>query len=184
VPKAGVKEKIMLHKALLIIDVQKGLFEKKIPIYHADEMLINICQLAARAHTADVPVIYVQHTNSTMPENTDGWQLHPHLQPRDGDLFLRKQQGSAFENTTLNDILKSLDVQQLVVTGLVTHGCIKATCLDAIKYGYAVTLVSDANSNFNRKPVTIFEETYAQLTQLGIELKRTENIQYYSTEEK
>jgi aminoglycoside 6'-N-acetyltransferase len=171
----------MKRTALLIIDVQKGLFTKKIPIYLAEEMLTNICQLTAQAHQKGVPVIYVQHTNSTLPENTDGWQLHPHLQPLESDLFIHKQRGSAFEETELHEILSSLGVHEIIVTGLVSHGCIKAACLDGAKLGYRVTLVSDGHSNFHTKPAKIIKETHEKLNEVGVILKATREIQFTDT---
>jgi nicotinamidase-related amidase len=168
----------MAQKALLIIDVQKGLFARKIRIYHAEEMLANICLLAGQAHQVGVPVIYVQHTNSTMPQGTDGWMLHPRLQPLESDLFVYKERGSAFEMTVLNGLLHTLNIHELIITGLVTHGCIKAACLDAAKLGYSVTLVSDGNSTFNPKPVKILNETYEILTKEGIVLKQTKEINF------
>ena len=42
--------------ALLVIDVQKELFEKSTPIYAADQLLENICALIDQAHSAQVPV--------------------------------------------------------------------------------------------------------------------------------
>jgi nicotinamidase-related amidase len=171
----------MKRTTLLIIDVQKGLFTKKIPVYQAEAMLTNICHLAAQAHQADVPVIYVQHTNSTMPENTDDWQLHPRLQPLNSDLFIHKQRGSAFEQTELHEILSSLGVREIVVTGLVSHGCINAACLDGIKLGYRVTLVSDGHSNFHQKPAKIIKETHEKLKEVGVALKATCEIQFTDT---
>ena len=64
--------------ALLVIDVQQGLFAKSIPIYHADELLKNIGTLVDRAHRAQAPVFYVQHSSGkTLVEGSDEWQLHP-----------------------------------------------------------------------------------------------------------
>jgi nicotinamidase-related amidase len=171
----------MKRTALLIIDVQKGLFTKKTPIYQGDEMLTNICQLAAQAHQEGVPVIYVQHTNSTMPENTEGWQLHPQLQPLDSDIFIHKQRGSAFEQTELHEILSSLGVREIVVMGLVSHGCINAACLDGVKLGYRVTLVSDGHSNFHQKPAKIIKETHEKLKDVGVVLKATCEVQFLNT---
>ena len=168
----------MKRTALLIIDVQKGLFTKKLPVYQAEAMLVNICQLAAQAHQAEAPVIYVQHTNSTMPENTDGWQLHSHLQPLEGDLFIHKQRGSAFEETELHEILSSMGVQEIVVTGLVSHGCVTAACLDGVKLGYRVNLVRDGHSNFHQKPAKIIKETHEKLEEVGVVLKATCEIQF------
>jgi nicotinamidase-related amidase len=171
----------MKHTALLIIDVQKGLFTKKIPVYRGEEMIAKICHLAAQAHQEGMPVIYVQHTNSTLPENTDGWQLHPRLQPLESDLYIHKQQGSAFEKTPLNDILSTLGVRELVITGLVSHGCIMAACLDGVKLGYRVTLVSDGHSNFHQKPAKIIKETHEKLNEVGVVLKATREIQFSDT---
>jgi nicotinamidase-related amidase len=100
------------------------------------------------------------------------------MQPLDSDYILQKQRGSAFEKTSLNELLNSQGVQELIITGLVTHGCVKATCLDAVKLGYAVTLVSDANSNFNRAPVDILKETYAELVKVRVVLKQTKDIRF------
>ena len=47
--------------ALLVIDVQKGLFNKTIPIFKADELISNNNFLAEKAHENHVPVIYIQH---------------------------------------------------------------------------------------------------------------------------
>jgi nicotinamidase-related amidase len=171
----------MKRTALLIIDVQKGLFAKKIPIYRAEVMLTNISQLATEAHQEGAPVIYVQHTNSTLPENTDGWQLHPQLQPLESDLFIHKQRGSAFEETELHEILSSLGVREIVVTGLVSHGCIKAACLDGVKLGYRVNLVSDGHSNSHQKPAKIIKETHEKLKEVGVFLKATCEIQFTDT---
>jgi nicotinamidase-related amidase len=171
----------MKHTALLIIDVQKGLFSKKIPVYRGEEMIVNICHLTVKAHQEGMPVIYVQHTNSTLPENTDGWQLHPRLQPLESDLHIYKQRGSAFEKTPLNDILSTLGVRELVITGLVSHGCIKAACIDGVKLGYRVTLVSDGHSNFNQKPTQIIKETHEKLKEVGVVLKATGEIQFANT---
>lgn len=166
--------------ALLIIDVQKELFQKKNPVYQADEMLTNICTLAERAHQSGVPVIYIQHENNTMSKGSDGWQLHPRLQPRDGDLFFEKQHSSAFKVRPLQDTLASLGVRQLVIAGMVTHGCIKAACLDGVKLGYQVTLVTDGQSNFNSKPDQVIAATVEALCQVGVTLKTTREIEFSS----
>jgi nicotinamidase-related amidase len=46
-------------QALLVIDVQQGLFEKSHPIYKATELLDNINSLVGQAHRAGVPVFYI-----------------------------------------------------------------------------------------------------------------------------
>jgi len=168
----------MTKTALLIIDVQKELFQKKNPVYHGNEMLNNICELADRAHAAVIPVIYVQHENNTMPKGSDGWQLHPRLHPLDGDLTFQKQQSSALKVASLKDELSKSGVRQVIITGLVTHGCIKAACLDALKLGYEVILAEDGQSNFNARPKKIIDETLGNLKEVGVSVKQTCEITF------
>jgi len=86
--------------ALLIIDVQQGLFEKSTPIYKADALLKNIGTLVDRAHRAGAPVFYVQHSDKRfLVKGSDRWQLHPRLHPLDTDHIIHKQHGNASEDT-------------------------------------------------------------------------------------
>ena len=39
-----------------------------------------------------------------------------------------------------------MGVKKLIITGLLTHGCVKGACLDAKKLGYEVVLVEDGHS--------------------------------------
>lgn len=133
--------------ALLIIDVQQGLFEKATPICRGDQLLKNIAMLTERAHAAGVPVFYIQHANATtLIEESREWQLHPALKPQKTDHFVRKHHGNAFEDTPLGQELDTLQIGRVVVAGLVTDGCVQATCRGAHALGYDVLLVKDAHS--------------------------------------
>ena len=164
--------------ALLVIDVQNGLFAKSTPIYRAEALLANIGALVDRAHLAGALVCYVQHTNNSMPTGSEAWQLHPQLHPLDTDKLIQKQHGSAFQDTPLKTELDAGGITRLVVTGLVTHGCVKAACLDAKKFGYAVTLVTDGHSNFHKQAAQVIEEWQQKLAEAGVELKSTAQIEF------
>jgi nicotinamidase-related amidase len=73
-----------------------------------------------------------------------------------------------------------LGVRELVITGLVTHGCVKAACLDAVILGYQVTLVSDGHSNFNPKPAQVIAETVEMLREAGVTLNTAREIEFPS----
>lgn len=166
-------------KALLVIDVQQGLFEKSTPIYRAGELLQNIQTLIERAHGSDTPVFFIQHSNdSFLAYGSAGWQLHPQLQPTETDLLIHKQHGNAFEKTPLRQELEARHIKTVVVTGLVTHGCVKATCLGAKELGYQVILVSDAHSNFHKKAASMVEEWNQKLSEAGVELCPTQAVQF------
>ncbi len=164
---------------LLVIDVQQALFEKSTPIYHADELLHNIQSLIDSAYQADTPVIFVQHANdSFLAEGSSGWQLHPSLQPKASDLMIHKRHGSALEDTPLQAELQARGIQTLVVTGLVTHGCVKATCEDAKKHGYRVILVEDGHSNYHKQAAAMIQEWNQKLSGGGIELLPTQAVDF------
>ncbi|MBN2146547.1 MAG: cysteine hydrolase [Anaerolineales bacterium] len=166
--------------ALLVIDVQQGLFEKSAPIYQADQLLDNINLLVNQAHHAGVAVIYVQHSAKKMlVKGSREWQLHPAMQPQNIDILIHKQHGNAFEETALDEILKSRHITHLVITGLVTHGCVKATTLGARQLGYQATLVTDAHSSYSKKAAQIITETHVKLCDAGAILKSTEEIRFY-----
>lgn len=168
-----------MNTALLVIDVQQELFEKSIPIYKADTLLDNICALIERAHNAGFPVFFIQHSSEKiLLRGTDGWRLHSRLQPQSVDKVVEKHHGNAFEKTELKAELDSLGVEKLVLAGLVTHGCVKATCLGALKLGYTVTLAGDAHSNFSPKAAKLIAEWNEKLSQAGAALIGTREIQF------
>jgi len=165
--------------ALLVIDVQQGLFKKSTPIYNAEALLQNINTLAEHAHTAGVPVFYIQHSDKrSLVEGSDDWQLHAELRPLDRDVLLMKTHPNAFEETALDEALEFRNIGRLVVAGLVTHGCVRATCQGARELGYAVTLVKDAHSSFSKDAAHLIEECHGKLSAAGVELKTTSELAF------
>jgi len=165
--------------ALLIIDVQQGLFQKSTPIYKAKELLQNINTLVGKARRADVPVFYIQHSGKGgLEKGSGGWQLHPQLPPIAKDCIIHKEHGNAFEETILEDVLSQEGIGKLVMAGLVTHGCVKSTCLGALELGYEVTLVKDAHSNFSATAGQVIDKWNGILGKEGAVLKNTAEIEF------
>jgi nicotinamidase-related amidase len=69
------------------------------------------------------------------------------IYPKLGDYIIDKYAYSAFFQTNLNDILKSLGVESLLVTGTVTQVCVEESARQAFHHGYKTTIVSDAVSS-------------------------------------
>jgi nicotinamidase-related amidase len=165
--------------ALLVIDVQKGLFDKSHPIYNAEQLLDNILLLVEKAHGVGVPVFYIQHRDKRdLAKGSTGWQLHPRLQPINKDFHLYKEKSNSFEGTNLDELLKSKGITNLVITGLVTHGCVKNGCMGAKKHGYRVTLVQDGHSNFSNKAAELIDEWNRKLEKEGVVLKAAAEISF------
>jgi nicotinamidase-related amidase len=165
--------------ALLVIDVQKGLFKKTIPIFKADNFLKNINFLVDKAHENDVPVIYIQHSNDTiLVYGSDDWHFHSDIKPTDKDFLIHKKHGNAFEETLLGELLQSKSVNSLVITGLVTHGCVKATTIGALDLGYKVILVEDGHSSYSKDAADLIEKWNQKLSENGVFVKSAEGIKF------
>jgi nicotinamidase-related amidase len=164
--------------ALLVIDVQCGLFEQPEPIYEADRLLDNLAALIERGHAAGAPVCFVQHCDSYLSPETPPWQLHPRLQPAERDIRVRKQHGNAFEETTLHTALAARGVKTVVVSGLVSNHCVTVGSLGAQALGYRVIVASDAHSTCDPDPALIVETVNRRLSEAGIELRPTAAIEF------
>lgn len=70
--------------------------------------------------------------------------------PVGDEIVLSKSSVSTFNSTALDQILFNLDIRQLIITGIVTEGCVELTTRDAADRGYLVTLVSDGCASSNR----------------------------------
>ena len=168
-----------ITSALLVIDVQKEQFEESTPVYHADDLLKNINLLISKARQEGVPVFYIQHSaDSYLKYGSDGWQLHPQIQPIAGEPLIFKRHPNSFEDTNLKDELTKRKVNTIVVTGLVTHGCVKATCLGGLKEGYQVVLVSDAHSNFSKDALGMIEKWNCELGTKGALVVDTKSVTF------
>jgi nicotinamidase-related amidase len=140
--------------ALLIIDVQLGMFEESNPVYQSGELLATINDLITRARDADVPVIYVQHSGGDghlLEPGSPGWPIHPAVAPAKGELVIHKRHPDSFQGTDLQRELGMRGIGHLVVAGIQTEYCVDTTCRRAYSLGYDVTLVQDAHSTWDTK---------------------------------
>jgi len=154
--------------ALLVIDVQQGLFRKSTPIYRAQALLDTLEGLIRRAREGGGPVVFIQHaSDKVLPFGSEEWQLHPRLVPEPGDLLIHKQHGNAFEDTPLQAELEARGIRRVVVSGLVTHGCVRATCQGALALGYEVVLIADGHSSYSKDAARLLEEWNRKLAEAG-----------------
>lgn len=75
--------------------------------------------------------------------------VDPILKPQTGELLIEKQWASAFFKTELDQQLKAQGVNSLVVTGLTTSGCVRATVVDGLQHDYPVFVVEEAVGDRN-----------------------------------
>lgn len=165
--------------ALLVIDVQAGLFDGDKRPGDAAAVIERINGLAERARRAQVPVIYVQHEREGSPlaHGSPGWALARDLQPAPLDVRLRKTTPDSFLHTRLEPLLQEHDIKHLVICGYASEFCVDTTTRRAAALGYTVTLAADAHTTHD-KPHASAEQirahenaTLPNLTSFGPEIR-------------
>ncbi|MBN6513895.1 cysteine hydrolase family protein [Acinetobacter pittii] len=140
-----------MKQALLIIDVQNDYFKNgKMELVGPDQALEKIKQLQQYFSDKNLPIIYVQHINppqaSFFQENTDGVLLHPELSAGSDSLIVTKHYPNSFLETNLDELLKAHQIEQLVITGMMTHMCIDSGTRAAKELGYQPILIADTTA--------------------------------------
>jgi nicotinamidase-related amidase len=131
------------NTALLVIDVQKGVVAGA---HQRDEVIGNIGTLVDQARAQDVPVIWVQHSDSNLLEGSEEWEYVDELQRAASEPVVHKHYGDSFEDTDLETQLAARGVGRLVVSGAQTDACIRSTLHGAFTRGYDTVLVGDAHT--------------------------------------
>src|SRR6185503_5416439 len=112
-----------MPRALVVIDMQNAL----VPVvWNGDSLAERLGGLADQARARGVPVIYLQQDGSpgTAHEpGTAGWELDSRVRCTPGDLVVRKSATDGFFRSGLDDHLRRLGVDTLVVTGIGTDFC-------------------------------------------------------------
>jgi nicotinamidase-related amidase len=178
-------ERMSNNIALLIIDVQNGLFSiSEAPIYNGKSLISNIVELINKARRLEIPIIYVQHCSESgglLEPNTEGWNICSDISPIQGDLIIEKRTPDSFHDTVLKEALESRGIKRLVVAGLQTEFCIDTTCRRAFSLGYEVTLVEDGHSTMDSKVLNaenIIKHHNSILGSWFCELKPTKDIEF------
>lgn len=150
------------HPALIIVDPAEAYTDPECPLYAGvEDEVENMRRVRAAAEASGVPVIITRVHHDAA--GRDGgifvrkvpalrWFLEdsPYkgyiegLAPGEGDIEIVKQYPSAFAGTSLAATLASMRIDTLVITGLSTSGCIRATATDCMQSGFVPIVVRDA----------------------------------------
>ncbi|MDR6549069.1 cysteine hydrolase family protein [Paenibacillus qinlingensis] len=169
--------------ALLVVDVQVGMFNKSDPVHQADLLIENIKSLIDKARSYGTKVIYVQHNarpGKPFERETPGWEIHPAIRPNVGDTIIQKNTPDSFHETNLQEELLVMGVKQIFLTGIQTELCIDSTCRRAQSLGYNVVLVKDAHSTWKRGELDAEQiiEHHNNLLCWFAEVKESSQIQF------
>ena len=83
-------------------------------------------------------------------DGSEGQRFVPQLEPRDGELVVKKYRSSAFWGTNLGLLLRSNGIKSVVVTGCTTEGCVESTARDAMFSDNYVVIATDAVGSDDR----------------------------------
>lgn len=148
---------ILTKEALLIVDVQNGMFQEGEEVFQGDRLIQNLNDLLIRARSMEIPIFYVQHNETAgkqLEHGTNSWEIHSSITPKSEDIIIQKTTPDSFFNTSLEQELKKQEIEHLIIAGIQTEVCVDTTCRRAFSMGYKVTLVSDTHSTWDSKELT------------------------------
>ena len=156
--------------ALILIDFVEAYFRPDNELY-ADPQSALDAALALRkiAHQKNIPVIITNVVydpngltggvffkkakplrNFVPGAKHNGWP--DGLKPGSKDILVSKQYPSAFFGTSLSSTLTAAGIDTVILTGLTTSGCVRASCVDASSYGFRPIIVEDACGDRHADP--------------------------------
>ena len=152
--------------ALIVVDMIRGFTDPACALgYDRPEVVTANARLVDEFHARALPVYYttviyrsddqarvyrerVPALNVLKPGSH--WvQVDERLHMQERDVLIEKQWASAFHRTDLDTRLRQGGVDSLVVTGMTTSGCVRATAVDGLQYDYRVVVPREAVADRN-----------------------------------
>ncbi|ROM34205.1 cysteine hydrolase [Pseudomonas poae] len=139
-----------MANALLIIDMQTGLYDGPERPFERERVLDTINGLIQRARNANAAIFVARHTGpagSPIAAGSPLWQLWPGLDVDQArDCLFDKTRPSCFLGTDLAQRLAAAKINELVIVGMKTQFCVDTTCRVAGELGFSVVLPEDAHT--------------------------------------
>jgi nicotinamidase-related amidase len=79
-----------------------------------------------------------------VPMDAEIGKFFEEVAPAEGELVFSKTNGGAFTGTSLDFVLRNMDIESIVIMGFLTDQCVLATAVHGADLGYDVLLVEDA----------------------------------------
>lgn len=138
---------------LLIVNAQVGLLDATQLGRNNSDAEKNIASLLGHWRKNKRPVVHVKHISdnpsSMFFKSSAGCEILPELTPVEGELVLEKTKSSAFADTSLENQLKQIEPEEILLVGFTANECIDATARDASTLGFTSFVVGDATAMFD-----------------------------------
>lgn len=154
--------------ALVIVDINNGFTDPSSPLVcDLDETVEAIRRLLEAARRAELPVVFTTVSYGegdkvtakafidkvpvllTLEAGSRWVEIDGRIAPRSDEPVLNKLFASAFFGTALGSMLASHGCDSVIVTGASTSGCVRATVVDALQYGYRPVVPREAVGDRN-----------------------------------
>jgi isochorismate hydrolase len=140
---------------LIVIDMQNYFYSVAEPI------IKNLILLISYFRKYNIPIIFTQHGHRNISRDggmlnrwwgdliqygSPEWNLIENLNINSEDIIIHKNRYNAFHNTDLDNKLKSLGSEEVIIAGVLTNCCCETTARDAFVRDYRVFFVADATA--------------------------------------
>ena len=153
-------------EALIIIDVQNEIVNRN--LFKKEEFIENINKAIIENRKANNVIIFIQHNSKTLVRESYNWEIYPELLKRNNDIIIQKKHGDAFKNTNLKQYLKENKIKNILICGLVSHGCIFYTCKSGLENGFNVKIIKNGHTNWLKDADEKINEINKELENMGI----------------
>lgn len=146
-----------MKPALLVLDPQNDFFESDNPNlagFQASVPTINSAIAIFRER--GWPVVFIQHTSKDKPAGSHAWEIYERFDHQPGDTRLSKTRHNAFWDTELDQLLKSHQVDFVLVSGYVAEYCVLSTLRGALERSYRGAILEGC--------IASLEERYTRFT--------------------
>ncbi len=155
-----------LKKALVVIDIQNDITK------HYRDIIDKLNDAVSWAAESGMEIVYIQHNNlsagtRTFKPGTKGAELVPELRIVSDHIFV-KTKANALTSEKFSEFIRAKDIREFYITGADATGCVKSTCFNMTKAGYAVHVISDCVTSYDLKKI---DEMLAYYAEKGCEVK-------------
>lgn len=118
-------------------------------LVNSTEASLKAKELLSAFREKNLPVIHIQHLSvrpgsTFFVPGTPGAEIHDNVKPAEDEKIVIKNFPNSFRQTDLQEHLKSLEIDQLVIAGMMSHMCVDATVRAAKDLGFTVSVAADA----------------------------------------
>ena len=142
------------NTALIVIDLQRAIDDPSWGTRNNPGAEANVGRLLTLWRSTGRPVFHVRHVSqsphSTYRDGQKGIEFKPVALPHGGEVILTKHVCSAFTGTDLEQRLRSLRSEDVVIAGVTTNNSVEATARVSGDLGFRTIVVSDATFTFGR----------------------------------